>query len=313
MSDLDDIRHARIYLTRAAEHPAPHLHRLVTTVGPVTAADLVRAGDVPADVVAELRDDHRTIRVRDTDFTDPRHGIRVVIPEETDLWPAAQFHTDDVPGNASPWVPPLVLWSRGNATLPDLWARSVSITGSRAATEYGRLVAADLGYHLAERQITVTTGGSFGIEDSAARGTLAWGGRTSAMLACGIDIAHPRAHQALLDRISDNGAVISSFPPGTRPQLHRLAYRASLLAAASQVLVIVESGLRSGSLIAARQANTMRRTVMAVPGPITSAASAGSNRLLRDAAATAITKLDEVGDSLDEALRRREPAPDASC
>ena len=282
-------------------------------MGPVTAADLVRAGDVPADIVAELRDDHRTIRVRDTDLTDPRHGIRVVIPEETDLWPAAQFRTYDIPGDSSSWVPPLVLWTRGSATLPDLWTRSVSVTGSRAATGYGLHVAADLGYHLAERQITVTTGAGFGIEGNAVRGTLTGEGATVAVLPCGIDIAHPSAHQALLDRISDTGAVISSFPPGTRPQLGRFVYRAGLLAAASQVLVIVECGVRSGSLAAVRQAHTMHRTVMVVPGPITSAASAGSNRLLRDAAAIAITTLDEVGDNLDEALRRGDSAPDVSC
>lgn len=195
MSDLDDIRHARIYLTRAAEHPAPHLHRLVATVGPVAAADLIRADDIPADVVAELRDDHRTIRVRDTDLTNLRHGVRVVIPEETDLWPAEQFRTDDIPGDASSWMAPLVLWTCGSATLPDLWTRSVSVTGSRAATGDGLHVAAELGYHLAERQITVTAGAGLGIEGNASRGTLTGGGRTVAVLPCGIDIAHSSARK----------------------------------------------------------------------------------------------------------------------
>lgn len=303
MSTLEDIRYARIYLTHVTLHQAVHVHRLVADLGAVAVAELVRTGDVPADVAAELRPDYRTIRVRDTDFADPRHGIRLVIPEDTDLWPAAQLDTGVVPGDNRSWVAPLALWTSGSATLPELWARSVTVTGSRAATGYGCYLAGDLGQLLAERQITVTTGASYGIEGSAARGTLAAGGPTVVVLPCGIDTVYPSGHRALLERIAADGTLVSAYPPGTRPRTRHFYDRAGLLAAAGQVLVVVEAGARSGSLTAAEHANRTGRTVMAVPGPITSATSAGNNRLLRDRAAITITELSEVADTLDQTQR----------
>lgn len=302
MPHLDDIRHARIYLSRAARHPAPHLHRLIEDLGPVAAAELVSVGDVPAAVAVELHDNHRAIRVRDNDFGDPRHEIRVVVPEDTDLWPAEQFRAQNVPDDDQPWLAPLALWTRGSTPLPELWARSVTITGSKAATGYGCHIATELGQHLADRRITTTTGASYGVEGYAARGALSRGGPTVAVLPCGIDLAHPNGHLALLERIAADGALVSAYPPGTQPHHGRFLDRTGLLAAAGHVLVVVEAGLRSGSLAAARHANRLRRTVLAVPGPITSVSSAGSNALLRDMAAVAVTAISEVGDSLEDTL-----------
>jgi len=120
------------------------------------------------------------------------------------------------------------------------------------------------------------------------------GGTTIGVLACGVDVPYPRAHEALLERIAAEGCLVSEVAPGTPPARRRFLVRNRLIAALSRGTVVVEAALRSGSLTTARHADDLGRVVMAVPGPVTSAASAGAHQLMRDRNAVVVTRAAEI-------------------
>jgi DNA processing protein len=185
---------------------------------------------------------------------------------------------------------PLCLWVRGRPDLAALAARSVAVVGARAATSYGERVAGDLGVGLAEQGVTVVSGGAFGVDVAAHRGALAAGGRTVALLAGGIDRPTPAGNLAVLERIvDDGGALVAESPPGTPPSRARFLQRNRVIAALTGATVVVEAAWRSGALSTAARAAELLRPVGAVPGPITSTASVGCHRLLRDGAAVCVT------------------------
>ncbi|MCW2777391.1 MAG: protecting protein DprA [Frankiales bacterium] len=226
-----------------------------------------------------------------------RCGGRVVCPGD-DEWPTDRLIW---PGDAVRSAPPVVLYARGPLGLADATARSVAVVGARAATAYGSHVATELGMGLAEAGTTVVSGGAYGIDGAAHVGALrAEGAPTVAVLACGVDVAYPRGHDRLLARIAATGLVLSEVPPGCAPMRSRFLVRNRLIAALSQGTVVVEAALRSGSLSTAARAEELSRPVMAVPGPVTSAASAGCHELLR-AGALCVTGarqvLEHVGSS----------------
>ena len=190
---------------------------------------------------------------------------------------------------------PVCLWVRGAQDL-DL-GRSVSLVGARAATGYGEHVAADLAAGLAERRFAVVSGGAYGIDAAAHRGTLAVGGRTVVFLAGGVDRPYPAGNAALLARVVEaGGSVVSEVPPGCVPSKSRFLQRNRLIAAAGAATVVVEAAWRSGALNTAGHAAALLRPVGAVPGPVTSMASAGCHRLLRDGAAVCVTDAAEVAE-----------------
>ena len=204
-------------------------------------------------------------------------------------WPTA---LDDL----GPAAPPC-LWVRGAADLDVALLRSVALVGSRAATSYGEHVAADLAAGLAERRFVVVSGGAFGIDAAAHRGTLAVGGRTIVFLAGGVDRPYPAGNAALLARVIESGgSVLSEVPPGCVPSRSRFLQRNRLIAAAGRATVVVEAAWRSGALNTAGHAGTLLRPVGAVPGPVTSMASAGCHRLLREGAAVCVTDAAEVAE-----------------
>jgi DNA processing protein len=171
----------------------------------------------------------------------------------------------------------------------------VSMVGSRAATGYGTHVAGEIAADLAEQGWVIVSGGAYGIDAAAHRGALAAGAATVAVLACGADVAYPRAHRSLYDQIVDTGLVVSEHPPGAAPQRARFLVRNRLIAALSAGTVVVEAAPRSGARSTARHAGELFRQVMAVPGPVTSTLSAGCHQLLRDRPDTVlVTKVDEV-------------------
>ncbi|WP_262348221.1 DNA-processing protein DprA [Cellulosimicrobium cellulans] len=195
---------------------------------------------------------------------------------------------------------PLCLWVRGRPGLAALAARSVAVVGARAATAYGERVAGDLGVGLAERGVTVVSGGAFGVDVAAHRGALAAGGRTVALLAGGIDRPTPAGNLAVLERIvDDGGALVAESPPGTPPSRARFLQRNRVIAALTGATVVVEAAWRSGALSTAARAAELFRPVGAVPGPITSTASVGCHRLLRDGAAVCVTDATQVVELLD--------------
>ena len=175
-------------------------------------------------------------------------------------------------------------------------ARSVAMVGSRAATDYGAVVASEIATDLALRGWTVVSGGAYGIDASAHRGALASGGSTIAALAFGIDTVYPRGHTDLFDRIkTEGGALVAELPPGSTPTKPRFLLRNRIIAALTRGTVVVEAQIRSGALNTAAHARRLGRPVMVVPGPVTSANSVGCHKLARDdEAARIVTDAAEV-------------------
>lgn len=209
---------------------------------------------------------------------------RLLVPGD-ECWPTS---LDDLGASA-----PSALWVRGD---PELLIREprVSIVGARAASGYGEHVAAELAGDLAATGAVVVSGGAYGIDGTAHRAALGVGGATVAFLAGGVDRAYPAGHQLLLRQIASEGAVVSEPPCGTAPTKWRFLARNRLIAALGQATVVVEAGWRSGSLNTAGHAATLGRPLGAVPGPVTSASSAGCHRLLREYDAQCVTSASEV-------------------
>jgi DNA processing protein len=198
---------------------------------------------------------------------------RFITPADQE-WPVA---LDDLDSSG-----PIGLWCVGAGSLSKLSESSLAVVGARSATAYGQRVANDLGVQAAQESVTVISGAAYGIDAAAHRGVLAGSGATIAVLACGVDVAYPVSHRGLLSRISDTGVVVSEAPPGAKPHKHRFLIRNRLIAALSQATVVVEAALRSGSLSTSNWAHLLNRTVWGIPGPITSATSAGVHLAIRN-------------------------------
>ena len=273
---------ARAYLSRVAEPPAAALGRLVEALGPVAAANRVRAGDVADDVAAETAA-RRAVDHTAADLAAAAAvGARLLVPEDPDWphWAFAPFALAGTPELAAP----LALWVRGPVSLADAGDRAVAVVGARAATGYGTHLAAEFAAAFAAAGATVVSGAAIGVDGAAHRGALAAGGTTVAVLACGVDRAYPAAHAALLDRIALTGLVVSEYPPGSVPARHRFLVRNRLIAGLGAGTVVVEAGLRSGARRTAADTRALGRLVTAVPGPVTSGSSAGCHRLIQEGA-----------------------------
>ena len=172
---------------------------------------------------------------------------------------------------------------------------SAAVVGSRAATSYGERVAFDLADGLTADGVCVVSGGAYGIDAAAHRGAVARGGRTVVVLAGGVDRAYPAGNARLLDAVvGAGGALVSEVPPGSLPTKSRFLQRNRLIAAAGRATVVVEAAWRSGAMSTAHHAARLLRPVGAVPGPVTSMASAGCHRLLREGVAVCVTDAAEV-------------------
>ncbi len=217
-------------------------------------------------------------------------GLRLVMPGDPD-WPT---QLDDL-GNARP----LLLWVRGSADLRYSCMNALSVVGARAATGYGQHVALQMAAALAERGLTVISGGAFGIDASAHRGALAADGLTVAVLAGGLSYGYPRGHAGLFAAVAAQGILVSECPPDQAPTRPGFLVRNRLIAALSRGTVVVEAALRSGALNTARHARELCRPVMAVPGPVTSEQSAGCHELIREYGAMCVTNAKDVVEHLD--------------
>jgi DNA processing protein len=156
---------------------------------------------------------------------------------------------------------------------------TVTVVGARRASAYGREVARDLGRELTAAGLLVTSGLAFGIDACAHRGALD-AGTTVAVLGCGADLAYPASHRSLWRRICEQGMVLSELPPGTGAWRWTFPARNRIMAALAGMTVVVEAAQRSGSLITADLAADIGRDLGAVPGPVNSRGSAGTNDLL---------------------------------
>lgn len=291
----EEVLTARAYLSRVAEPASLAVALFVRELGSTEAARRIRAGDVPVEVEA-VTAARRSTADGDADReAASRAGISLLVPESAD-WPhfafaglqqAQQRRLDrwlsgarTARYGAEPTVP-LALWVRGPAPSATVGVRSVAVVGARAATPYGEHCAAELAYGLARADVTVVSGGAFGIDAAAHRGALAADGVSVLVSAGGLDRPYPTANRNLFERIAETGLLVSESPPGAAPQKHRFLSRNRIIAALSCATVVVEAAPRSGALNTAAHCVTIGRPVLAVPGPVTSALSAGCHELIR--------------------------------
>ncbi len=307
---------ARAALTYLAEPGDPALGALLEICEPAEVLAAIKADMLPGigpgcgDRPASRRALERALacwRARlpglpdDSGLADAyRAGIRLICPTDPE-WPAGL----DELGQARPYA----LWLRGSADLRASCLRSVAMVGCRAATGYGAHVAGEIAADLGEHGWTIVSGGAYGIDAAAHRGALAAGAATVAVLACGVDHPYPAGHAGLFADVAGQGLVISEWPPGRHPARLRFLVRNRAIAALACGTVIVEAGERSGALNTARHAADLGRPLMAVPGPVTSAQSAGCHRIIREWGATLVTCAADVIEMLSPLNAAGPPAP----
>jgi DNA processing protein len=258
-------------------HLGPYVERIATGAPGSRSPELLRlssedlvevaapnvAGQLLARIAA-ISESHLDVQLADAGcWACCRHG---------DLYPEGLRDAAD-----APWA----LIGRGDPALLDALEPfgAVTVVGARRATTYGREIAHQLGRELAAAGLLVVSGLAFGIDACAHRGALD-AGRTIAVLGCGPDVAYPATHRSLWRRICETGLVVSELPPGAPPWRWTFPARNRIMAALAGMTVVVEAASRSGSLITADLAADLGRDLGAVPGPVTSRASAGPNALL---------------------------------
>ncbi len=279
-----------ITLAHVGEPGDESLGRLVARLGPAEVLTRIRAGRSGLRAQEAL-----CARLADVDPEQvmaqaERCGARIITPADRH-WPGQLGDLRD--------RGPSALWVLGAGDLRLLALRSVSIVGARACTPYGQEVARSWAAVLADQGWSVVSGAAYGIDAAAHAGALAAGGVTVAVVAGGVDVAYPRAHETLLARIRDDGLIVSEVPPGQPVRRQRFLSRNRLIAAISRATLVVEAALRSGTTATARAAAAMNRPVLAVPGPVTSPASAGCHRMIRDGEALCVVDPADVLDLLD--------------
>lgn len=238
-------------------------------------------------------------------------GARFLIPGDAE-WPVGLSDLDRVQV-AQQGGQPVGLWAIGEQL--NQLDTAVAVVGARAASGYGEQVALTLAADLAAAGHVVVSGMAFGIDGAAHRGALGVGGRSVAVVACGVDEPYPSAHRQLAAALAETGSIVSELPPGLRPTRYAFLARNRIIAALSSAVVVVEAALRSGAKNTASWASALGRPLFAVPGPVTSSLSATPHRLIRDGeailcagAADVESVLAPLG-SLPEAESRGEQRP----
>lgn len=296
-------RRARMVLTTfdAPGHPA--LCGAVLEHGPLKALEMLGKGAFTprtVDVGDRLRVATEALDGQ-LELAD-RTGARYVCPGDTE-WLAGLYDLAEADVRNGVGGMPIGLWLRGPLALGGLagghpgeaGGEAVAMVGSRAASDYGIYVAGEIAAGLADAGVRVVSGAAYGIDGAAHRGALAApGGETVAVLACGADVAYPRSNDGLLGRIAADGLVVSESALGSTPTRRRFLIRNRLVAALAQATVIVEATTHSGTTSTAEWAVACSRSVLAVPGPVTSALSAGTHSWIRDFDAGLVTNADDV-------------------
>ena len=199
-----------------------------------------------------------------------------IISRNSDRYPARFEGLSDMPEE---------LYVMGS--LPDENAPAVAIVGARMCSRYGHNIAFTFGKKLAEHGVSVISGMALGIDGAAQEGALSGGGKTYAVLGCGVDVCYPRSNKMLYDQIPEHGGILSEFPPGTQPLPYNFPLRNRLISALADVVIVVEARKKSGSLITVDYALEQGRSVYAVPGRVGDALSDGCNYLIAQGAGIA--------------------------
>ena len=296
----EQVRAARVLLARACRGvPTPTLSEAVAEYGPVATLEALRAdpGAARAFYGVTVTEDDEACAGADLDAA-AALGARFLVPED-DGWPELavmgwqRTGFPDVVGDATVTAQVMGLWVRGRAPLTG--GPRVTVTGSRAASDYGRHVARDLSAGLAAAGVRVVTGGALGVESEALRGAVTADGAPVVVAPCGIDRVHPSANRDLFEEVlARGGAIVSPYPPGLAVRRDRVMGRLRLLAGLADAVLVVEAGPRSTALHLAGDAHSHGRAVLVVPGPITSELSAGAHRLAREPWAQLVHDVDDV-------------------
>lgn len=199
--------------------------------------------------------------------------------------------------------PPIVLYYRGKLSQEDKY--SISIVGTRIATEYGKSVCSKLVDSLSKYQIPVISGFAKGIDSIAHRKCIDNGNLTYAVFGSGVDVVYPAENRKLYNEIIETGAVISEFEPGTGPEKVNFPKRNRLISGISLGTVIIETGIKGGSLITAEFALDQNRELFAVPGNVNSKQSQGTNDLIKKGAAKLINNVDDILAELQSKLKHK--------
>jgi DNA processing protein len=200
--------------------------------------------------------------------------------------------------------PPPLLYVRGELKEEDELA--VAIVGSRKTTPYGRWATEKMSQELARQGITVVSGMARGIDSFAHWGALSGGGRTIAVLGCGVDVIYPRENRSLFNKMIDQGAVVSEFPMGSPPEGGHFPKRNRIISGLSIGVVVVQASMESGSLITANYALEQGREVFAVPGNVGSASSRGTHQLIKEGAKLVESAEDILEEILPQWRKERE-------
>lgn len=235
-----------------------------------------------AKLLFESRDTSEAERILDSAS---RAGQRVLVPTDRDF-----------PQNLlSLRNGPMVLYVKGR--LPEMSdTLSVSVVGTRTMSEAGRRNSYAMGYGLAAGGAIVVSGMALGCDGAALCGAVNGGGRCVAVLGCGVDVIYPKDHACLYDTILKNGAIVSEYPPGTRPMKHHFPQRNRIISGLSSGSVIVEGSITSGALITAKHAIVQGRNVFAVPGEVGAQNSEGVNMLIKSGVFTALSAEDVLAE-----------------
>jgi DNA processing protein len=218
-------------------------------------------------------------------------GIHLLTPEHS-FWPAA---LDDLQDAA-----PAMLFIEGSSSILSQLETAVSIVGSRACTAYGKQVTSLLVQHLAKASRPTVSGGAVGIDAHAHQSSVDLGLQTIAVMAGGLDRKYPRVNLPLFEKIKSTGALISEMPPGVAPTRWRFLQRNRLIAALTPTTVVVEAGIRSGSIRTANNALELDRWLYAVPGSVLSGTSSGTNGLIADGRAQTLNDLKFFASGIQE-------------
>ncbi len=296
---VHDERTARIMLSMIADPDDLMTGKVVHWVGGRETLRLLESdlrvptlGETEAEVWRSRLAPRLNLGVLATADAYQQRGMNTLIPTD-DHWPKS---LSDL-GPRQPYL----LWTKGaTSLLSGSLSDRVTITGMRAATSYGEVVASDLASRLSDEERVIVSGGAYGIESAAHRGTLASGGHAVVVMGNGIDLRHPSMQTTMINTIGDVGLLASEVPPATPPTRHNLLARHRIMAALSGATVMVEAAARSGAHNLINEALALGRRVGAVPGPITSAASYGPNDLLRHGTASVVTQASDVLHLLDD-------------
>jgi DNA processing protein len=286
-----DINEALLLLAHVIEPNDERMQFFIEEVGPIDAIEAIRRGSIPKreseGLQARLRAFSFAAALRELD----RCSARLVFRDSSE-WPT---QLNDL-GHERPFV----LWVVGTPDVRLSAVRSLSMVGARDCTPYGRFVASDWSARFSDKGWVVISGGALGIDGAAHQGVLSVGGVTMCVLACGVDVSYPRAHESLLANIADTGLLISESPPGSPAMRQRFLSRNRIIASLSRGTVVVEAGSRSGTTSTANFVNRLNRPLFAVPGAVTSPASTGCHQLINEGKAILATQWQDVAAMLGD-------------